>query len=358
MDEYEGMDKYEEYESDGKKYKFSPKQYEILKACSEKKDMTEWNLWRQKNNHTQICLDGADFSPYKNNQGVYTHWDLRGGVFRNALFRGANFNKVLCCRAYFIATQCQGTDFRYANFCETKFLGAAVNSDTRFTGCKIDDSTDFSNTNLNSLIIEPSKQAKLEQIIRRKGWKKWFYTKERNAWNRFCMHQSWLEKEPPLSRKVSIITVLLCPHIKLLRLFWWISDYGYNTGRVLGLFFLSIALFASLYTIFPSMLALDKEPMPTTTMDILFQYTGVLHDRGDFVQMFAFATSTMVTLGFSNINVAITETGPHFWGMVTVTSNLMAGYFMLAVLVTRLAILFQTMGPGYVVPKKRQDGEK
>ena len=48
MDEYEGMDQYEEYEHDKKKYRFSPKQYEMLKRCSDKKDMTEWNEWRGK----------------------------------------------------------------------------------------------------------------------------------------------------------------------------------------------------------------------------------------------------------------------------------------------------------------------
>lgn len=76
--------------------------------------------------------------------------------------------------------------------------------------------------------------------------------------------------------------------------------------------------------------------------------------------MLAFATSTMVTLGFSEINVAIdpVTNRASFPGMLAVTSNLMAGYFMLAVLVTRLAILFQTLGPGYVVEKKRDKPKK
>jgi hypothetical protein len=38
--------------------------------------------------------------------------------------------------------------------------------------------------------------------------------------------------------------------------------------------------------------------------------------------------------------------------MIVVTLNLLTGYFLLAVLVTRLAVLFQTMAPGYV-PKKK-----
>ena len=29
--------------------RFSQEQYEMLKRCSEKKDITEWNEWRDKN---------------------------------------------------------------------------------------------------------------------------------------------------------------------------------------------------------------------------------------------------------------------------------------------------------------------
>jgi hypothetical protein len=52
--------------------------------------------------------------------------------------------------------------------------------------------------------------------------------------------------------------------------------------------------------------------------------------------------------------VAVTKGVPHWGELFVVTCNLLWGYFLLAVLVTRLAIMFQTLGPGYVVPKKRK----
>ena len=74
---------------------------------------------------------------------------------------------------------------------------------------------------------------------------------------------------------------------------------------------------------------------------------------GHVFQMLAFATSTMVTLGFGNINVAIGTGETNFVGMIVVTCNLIMGYFMLAVLVTRLGILFQSQGPGE--PRSKND---
>ena len=62
--------------------------------------------------------------------------------------------------------------------------------------------------------------------------------------------------------------------------------------------------------------------------------------------MFLFAMSTMVTLGFSNINVAGIDS-PNTLGMIIVSLNLLVGYTMLAIWVTRLSILFQTLGPEY-----------
>ncbi len=35
-------------------------QYEMLKRCSDKKDMTEWNEWRKGNFIKDILLEGAD----------------------------------------------------------------------------------------------------------------------------------------------------------------------------------------------------------------------------------------------------------------------------------------------------------
>ena len=75
------------------------------------------------------------------------------------------------------------------------------------------------------------------------------------------------------------------------RFFWHVSDYGYSTGRVLKWFIIFILLFTLLYTVFPWMLVLNNEPIDVP-----------LPER--FFDMLAFAIAHLVTLGFSNINVA------------------------------------------------------
>ncbi|MCP4745828.1 MAG: hypothetical protein GY874_06750 [Desulfobacteraceae bacterium] len=43
-----------------RKLKLNQDQYERLKRCSDKKNMTEWNKWRKKNETVEIWLEGAN----------------------------------------------------------------------------------------------------------------------------------------------------------------------------------------------------------------------------------------------------------------------------------------------------------
>jgi uncharacterized protein YjbI with pentapeptide repeats len=74
---------------------FSQEQYDMLKSCSDKKDMTEWNEWREnivggiwvhleKADLKQFCLKGA--SLYKVN--------LKGAKLQGANLQGAEFTRA------------------------------------------------------------------------------------------------------------------------------------------------------------------------------------------------------------------------------------------------------------------------
>ena len=54
-------------------------QYEMLLRCSEKRDITEWNSWREKNPSSEIWLEGVD---------------LAGAFLQKADFRGARMSGV------------------------------------------------------------------------------------------------------------------------------------------------------------------------------------------------------------------------------------------------------------------------
>ena len=40
--------------------RFSQEQYDMLKRCSDKKDLTEWNEWRKQNPNEDVLLCSAD----------------------------------------------------------------------------------------------------------------------------------------------------------------------------------------------------------------------------------------------------------------------------------------------------------
>ncbi|MHC4642679.1 MAG: hypothetical protein ACYS32_13620 [Planctomycetota bacterium] len=42
--------------------KFNQQQYDMLKRCSDKKDMTEWNQYRYEKPEKKVLLAGVDFS--------------------------------------------------------------------------------------------------------------------------------------------------------------------------------------------------------------------------------------------------------------------------------------------------------
>jgi len=44
--------------------RFSREQYDMLKRCSDKKDVTEWNEWRDENYDQDIKLESAEFSEF------------------------------------------------------------------------------------------------------------------------------------------------------------------------------------------------------------------------------------------------------------------------------------------------------
>jgi len=85
--------------------RFSQQQYEMLKRCSEKRDMTEWNEWRRNlcNTYEDIWLQGGDFS----------RWNLKGAILSTDTFPGIH-GKVYLQEAKFVDTHLEGSDLSFA----------------------------------------------------------------------------------------------------------------------------------------------------------------------------------------------------------------------------------------------------
>ncbi|MBP8785343.1 MAG: pentapeptide repeat-containing protein [Synergistaceae bacterium] len=363
-------------------------QYEMLLRCSEKKDMTEWNEWRNNNSEEKIWLEGANFigahleranlgganlkcacfigaflngvnfglANLTNSNFLSAHLEgagfglahlecanfhsahleravffkvyLYGAYFKVAFLEDATFMEADLTGANFVFAHLEGTKFSEVYLDGADFSYAIVNGKTFIVSCTIDDKTNFTGVGLSSVRVGPRIKCRLENNIRRMQWEKWYA--ENSIKNRYDVKISkaypnifkWLDR------------LYLCP----VKGFWWVSDYGSNTSRILKMFLRMVCVFMILYGMIDYF-----EPR------ILEQIQPIqLHTAGLWMlQLLCFATATMVTLGFGGVNVAVIPDSP--WlsalALIAVTLNLLTGYFLLAVLVTRLGILFQSQGP-------------
>ena len=75
-------------------------QYEMLKRCSDKKDMTEWNQWREMNKQ-DIFLEGANFNKSYFNSVLLDEDSIhyRGKVY----LKGRQIQECRACRSKVLA---------------------------------------------------------------------------------------------------------------------------------------------------------------------------------------------------------------------------------------------------------------
>lgn len=299
--------------------------------------MNSWNAHFEGADFKCAHFEDANFDCAHCEKADFHGAYCEGAVFKYAHCEGAEFWYAYCEGADFHGAHCEGANF-HGMHCEgVDFSSAQFSSSTQFLRCSIDDTSDFSYTALGSIMVEPAKRVRMEYNIRRFAWAKW-YKEQENSIQRVSL--------VPICPKIGkmLSSLLIWFYLGPVKFFWHVSDYGYSTTRVIKWFFRFVVLFTSLYTFFPWMLMLNNKVMDITNTNQL---------PGHVFQMLAFATSTMVTLGFGNINVSLGTGETNFIGMIVVTCNLIMGYFMLAVLVTRLGILFQSQGPGE--PRSKKD---
>lgn len=379
-------------------------QYKLLIECSEKKDSSGWNEWRKKRpwekiylqkivflkegylndinfsfahleaanfNHTSLVkanfnyayLEGASLNyahieesrlygshlnkatlegSYLNNaflgDGIFEGANLEsahleGAKISGAKFIGANLCSTDLSNARLWEVDLEGACFGYAilegtsisgfkkksTLKNTDFTGTSVNGKTIIQYCDIDKKTNFTLVNLDSARVEPSLLAALKTNIRRIAWEKYYKKQGKSFWGKI--------------KRVPIY------------IFWCLSDYGSNTVRIFKVFLGASVIFTLIY------LAIAYLTPETAVLSNL-RITG--NWWLNFISALCFAVSTMVTLGFGGINVTIQESAPWatFFALFFVTFNLMIGYFILAVLVTRLGILFQSLAPEQKIKKE------
>ncbi len=287
---------------------FDHHQYNLLIECSETGNCEKWNIWRKENPAVEVKLSGANLQEM-NLVGIdFTDADLEEASLHktdlsNATMHGANLRMSYLSSANFSGVILEDTDL-----CGVRARGVIVNGRTLFYNCKLDRNTDFTGVGLDSARIDPSLKQLLQYNIRCMAWDKWY---DEGVWI-----YSWWKK--------------IC-----IKPFWWISDYGISTSRIINVFWISAFIFAVLYYV----LGLIDYP---GVIDNLFSIDGVDVPRHLIpLRAIYFSIVTMTTLGFGDMYANSNSVIGHILLMIQVVF----GYLLLSALITRLAILFTVGGP-------------
>ncbi len=323
---------------------FSQEQYDMLLRCSEKKDITEWNEWREEHPGEKILLKGAFLVEahleYAELGGAHLeNASLGGAHLENAKLWSAHLENAKLWRAHLenatlveahleyaelveahleyaelyrahlenaklIESHIQGAHIGGANLQDTDFSRAIVDGETLVWKCQVDRNTKFEGVGLDSMRIYPETKQLLEYNIRRMNWKVWYEKHEKLKW--------------------------------LVEPFWLMSDYGMSTKRIAYTFFGLALVFANIYYHWARL-------APPGIVENLF-----IDRNGVDVQWWLaplrtlyFSIVTQTTLGFGDMYARAQS----ICGHILLSLQVILGYVLLGALVTRFAVLFTAGGP-------------
>ncbi|MDD5327982.1 MAG: pentapeptide repeat-containing protein [Phycisphaerae bacterium] len=83
---------------------YNKTQYDLLKKCSKKKDVTEWNNWRKKNPREKVILTGVNLSSFELVDANLENADLRGAQLFNTNLSNTNLRGANLEEAYLVET--------------------------------------------------------------------------------------------------------------------------------------------------------------------------------------------------------------------------------------------------------------
>lgn len=342
-------------------------QYEMLKRCSQKKDLSEWNAWRKENPEKDINLSGYNFegfflkganflkvNVYNKSADEYINYTgevhLEKANFRSAILENIRLGGAILKKSVFHYAEASKADFgradleeadlsvanlqncRFsdavlknsritsshlegANFINATLIGCQVRASicdnaTSFYGVKVNrfstkcGFTDFSATFLGNIRIDSGTRQLLEYNILRMNWENWYKAHKILRWP--------------------------------VRLFWPISDYGRSALRIIGCFLVLAFAFAAIYYFVPGLV----ENLQVDGSRCL-----------NIIRACYFSIVTMTTLGFGDIYANETS----IWGHVLLAIQVIMGYVLLGALITRLAVLFTGDGPAGKFSKKKNE---
>jgi uncharacterized protein YjbI with pentapeptide repeats len=359
--------------------RFSQEQYDMLKRCSDKKDMTEWNEYRKKHLYEKIWLQCVELTSahlehanlgeahleranlacanllcahlYEANlksanldmanlqSALLQGSNLQGAFIPLAHLEGADLIQANLQDARLVGANLQGTILREANLEGANFETATVDGGTLIWNCKVSrysknkSFTNFEGVGLDSARIDPGTKQLLEYNIRRKNWEDW-YPKQHHllAW--------------------------------FVRRFWEISDYGISTKGIVKTFFKWALVFAIVYYVLACidyyLVGIKDYPGIVSNLFVLENSKQAVSGWLVPLRAVYFSIVTMTTLGFGDMYANANSLFRGIFGHILLAFQVILGYVLLGALVTRFAVLFTAGGPAgkFTNEKEKKDKKK
>jgi hypothetical protein len=298
----------------------------------------------------QAHLNGAKLMRAIVNDAYLIEAHMNGAKLNSADMNGAKLNSAHLNGAKLIGARLNGAILNSAHLNGAIFEHAIVDGKTLIWDCTFDEGTNFAGVGLDSARINPRLKESLKNNIRKKQWGKWY--SEADCWQ----------------KKIS--------NYLIVKPFWWISDYGSSTKKIIKCFFVLALIFATFYwalgvtgyylcsyklcpidnfffcSVGP-VESVDGYSVNPGAIDNLFVIPGVklkkdidtegisIFNPIFIIRSAYFSIVTMTTLGFGDMHA---KSGS-WLGHILLIFQVVMGYVLLGALVTRFAILFGGGGP-------------
>ena len=316
--------------------------FSILWQCSNDKDIGKWQEWLNKYPTAEIWLEGANFeeailcgadlSKAHLKEAKFVEADLRKTILYRADLKAADLTSAKLQKASLREAYLRRARIESANIRGAKFNLAEVDGVSLISDCEFDSESDFTGVGLDSARIDPGLKAALKNNIRRIHWQKWFDTEQKKGFR---------------NRVTS----------RMVKWFWWVSDYGRSTKRIIQTFFVlafGFGLFYWLMAYVPSILFPSWEGI----IQDLKQGTSWIGVVQTFWRSQYFSIVTMTTLGFGDMHAVKGGFLASLLGDFVLSGQVLLGYVLLGALVTRLGILFTSEAPAAAPSPAEAKGNK
>ncbi|MDV0443467.1 pentapeptide repeat-containing protein [Methanorbis rubei] len=342
-------------------------------------DLTEAKMW-------DADLEGASLE-----RSILDDANLNCANLKNAKLHSASLKKTNLTYAELQSVDlskahAERADFSYAHLEGAELVGtylqgaifthAFVDSETLIIGDPneiVDDDTDFTGVGLSVARIDPKLRTRLERNIRKKQWEEWYEyphiywflikiiiyiesihlkklpqdintdksekdTKpavisfNENGVNITVNYQSEFDGHKWIYKFDRVIRPFVNIPVKV---FWWLSDYGSKTTRILGAFVGLNLLFTALYLWVVPLLPTIRQGAEPMFQELMFNNTTIVDPAAAFIQ------SNLIVFSITDVATSNLDYIP----MAFVLVHIVLGYVLLAALVTRFAIMFQSLSP-------------